>query len=288
MENYLRITLRNVNSVNGVRPIDMAYQFRDEKGSTKKKTLDDKGQVSVSDVDAKIKKMPVELNKDNAYSFEFNMGKEGLDVPAIKEFIKGHIELGTPTENMSSDYIYSFDDDVVNNQYEEDEQKMEVFSAYKVLERDQQNAIAVYFGVEPWGVEESELRNRLVGLNNGVITTSKESRADFLNNLDRIFDAKVLNFQSAVLCGVISMPHPEVYSLNSEVLGSSREAAIANIQQRPELYAVIERELKRVNKFVYTKSEKEAEVKAANKAKAVKEEALELENAGVPSPKRRG
>ena len=54
------------------------------------------------------------------------------------------------------------------------------------------------------------------------------------------------------------------------------------------MYAVIERELKRVNKFVYTKNEKEAEVKATNKAKAAKEEELELENAGVPSPKRRG
>ena len=41
------------------------------------------------------------------------------------------------------------------------------------------------------------------------------------------------------------------------------------------------------NKFVYRKNEKEAEVKGTNKAKAAKEEELELENAGVPSPRTR-
>ena len=287
-KNNLRIFLRNADGVYGTRPIDAAYHFRTEDGKMLKRVLSDTGAVNDIDVEKQVKKMPIELNKNNGYSFEVDVNRTGIKAEDIKKWAQGHPDLGLWDDNSGTDYIYSFDDDVVNGDFESDDEKFEVFQKYSVLDADQRNAIAVYFGVEPWDSNEKELRNALVGFDGGIIATDKDARQDFLSNLDVIFDNRSLNFQSAVMCGVVGETNDGVYTLNGEVLGSSRSASIGMLIQRPELFSIIERELKKNGKFIYINAESQAVKKEQVKAASKAELDAELADLGVDAPRKPG
>ena len=279
--NIMRITIRNMSNIYGKRVVDAEYAFINDDGKQVKCVLSDNGTVHTVDMDKVIKRMPIELDRNNAYTFDYDIGRESLDKKAIKKWAANHPDLGPANYTSESEYVIVFDDEVIDNTYEDDDEKYDVFSKFKVLDANQRNGISVHFGIEPWDLNERELRNRLVSFDSGIITTDKDCRNDFLNNIDTVFNPITLNFQAAVLCGVIGGSESGVYTLNGEVLGSSKEACIAVLMQRPELFSIIERELKKKAKFIYTKSEAKTISQESGKGSAAEQTNAELNALGA-------
>lgn len=279
--NLMRITIRNMSNIYGKRVIDAEYAYRDSHDKQVKCVLSDNGTVHNVDIDKPIKAMPIILESSNAYTFDFDIDKESVDKKAIKKWAENHPDLGPMGYASSSEYIVVFDDEVIDNTYEDDDEKYDVFSKFKVLNTDQRNGICVHFGIEPWDLSERELRNKLVSFETGIIILDKECRLDFLKNIDTLFNPITLNFQSAVLCGVIGGSDSGVYTLNGEILGSSKESSIAVIMQRPELFSIIERELKKKGKFIYSESQAKEISLASGKETEEKVKADELAALGA-------
>jgi hypothetical protein len=282
--NKLTIFLRNAESVSGVRVLDTAYEVDGENGSRQKRVLTDQLIVKEVGLTNSLKKLHIELNENNIWTYTVDLSKYGISdekLDDIKKWAKEHPILGKWDDEGRSMFVFRFDDDAVATKSSEDEEKVDVFYKFRTLTFDEQKSIAVYFGLAPWELDEKQIQNELVGLNGGIITSIATARREFLNSIDNMFDEVALNFKSAVLNKVIVEYQPDAYSLNGETIGSSSIAAIAMLKQRPELFSIVERELRSKNKYLTTQAKKK-EIQE-NKVKVEKQEKLDgdLEELGV-------
>jgi hypothetical protein len=151
------------------------------------------------------------------------------------------------------------------------------------LTDDQVEKIAVYHNLKPWDYTKEDLRIRLVGLNEGVITTDKYKREQFINNLESYFDVKMLNVRSAILNGVIDQ-RERVFYFRERILGTTQDEVLQNVYSDEGLYVSIISELKAQGRAIESKTELEKTVndKKAQAEKQAKDKAKkEISMAGV-------
>lgn len=286
--NKLSIFLRNPNGVEGTTILDSGYEFVNEKGEKQKRILTDKKEVKEVDVKSGgASKIDIILNSKNMHMWQMDI-TEHMDVESIKKWASNHSQLGLIDDNKSTTFVYRFDDEVVKNTHDNDEQRVEVYAKYNTLDKDQRNAVAIHFGVSFWDKSESELKNELVSLDGGIISGIKAAREEFLERIDIIMDEVSLNFKCAVLNNIITTTNDNVYMLNGEMLGASQEGAISMLKQRDELYAVIKRELTGKGKYLTTNANKKAMKQDAEKAERQGAFESDLDDLGIDKPKSRG
>ena len=248
MNNTLTIRLKKDNDA-GTHSIDAGYEVR-VNGEMRKRYLNDRLEVvEVSPKSDKGQKYDITLNSQNLWVKVIQLSGEGIDVAKIKQWAKEHPLLSKDGETSHALYSFAFNDEVVEETYEDDEEITEVRTKFGTLTDEEAQAVSVNFGYAPWGIDEKVLKNTLVGLKGGIITHNPAYRSEFLNSFDRIMDEHKLNFKSGVQCQVINLTADGVYTYNGEVLGSSEEQGILMLKQRKDLYSAISRDLTGKGKF---------------------------------------
>jgi hypothetical protein len=283
-----RVSLFLKNPIaNGTVYIDAAYDVT-VSGEKKKRVLTPKGEVVDVSPKSTVEKKDIALNSQNLWTFTIDLSLDGVNADDIRSWVKENPNISKEGSPENTFFVYRFDDESIEESFTEDEEKAEVFSKYGLLDEEQQTAVAIYFGVSPFNLGEKELKNHMVGLSNGLITNDKNHRLEFLNKLDRIFDEVSLNVRCAIQQNIINKSDNNIFTIQGEVLGSSLDAAILVVKQRDEIYAIIERELKAIGKYLTT-TVKAKQVKEEH-AKAVKQEKIEsdLEDLGIAPSKKSG
>lgn len=284
--NKLIITAKKADTITGKRIIDAAYEYYDaEKNKTMMRALLDNGDVVEVERTKEVKKALLELNRDNMYSIEIELGKTGISDEKVKRWVENHPDfedaLGIKGERRSDSlYTYTITGEVLEATFNDDDEKAEVFDKYKAMGEAEQKGIAIYFGVEPWRLEEKELRNALVGFSTGVISSDRKNRLEFLNHVDAIFDYKELNIQSGIMCGAI-INEDGVYTLEGVSLGRTKEYAVATLAERTDLYNILERKLKERGRYLAPFDNGKAKAKAKAGVKAASDK-KEMEDLGIP------
>lgn len=270
--NYLVITARNVD-VRGTLICDSAYDTT-VKGEKVKRVLTPKGEVVEVSPKSNTEKLDIKLNPENLWKHSINLSLEGVDVEGIRKWAKEHPQMDKLGIDGSSPFVYTIDDEIIEEASVSYEEKVEVYSKFNLLDSDQRKSVSVHFGLDPWELSEKELVMRLVG-QEGLVSSDEKLRREFLHNMDRIFDEVSLNMRSAVQCGIITVTKDSVYVFNGEVLGSSVESSVLMLKQREDLYSAIRRELKGKGKFLTTQDKKQEYKEQEIKEK--KQEAVEAE-----------
>ncbi len=281
--NKLIISAKHADRITGKRMIDAAYEYYDEdKNKTMLRALLDNGDVVEVDRSKEVKKALLELNRDNMYSIEIELGKTGISDEKVKRWIENHPDMEdalglTGVRRSDSLYLFTITGEALEATFNDDDEKSDVFDKYKSMNEVEHKGIAIHFGVEPWKLDERELRNALVGFSTGVISCDRTKRVEFLNHVDAMFDYKELNIQSGILCGVI-VNEDGVYTLEGVSLGKTKEYASATFAERSDLYSILERKLKERGRYLapFDNGKAKGAAKAAAKSKATKEEMSDL------------
>lgn len=283
--NRLIISAKNADKMTGKRMIDAAYEYFDtEKNRNMVRAFLDNGDIAEVERSKEVKKALLELNRDNMYSIEIPLGKKGISDEKIKRWIENHPDMEDATglsDIRKSDalYVYTITGEQLEATFNDDDQKAEAFAKYKAMNESEQKGIAIHFGIEPWKLDEMELRNALVGFSTGAISNDRNNRAEFLNHVDAIFDYKKLNVASAILCNVI-VNEAGVYTLEGISLGKTKEYAVATLNERADLYSILERKLKEKGRYLAPFDNGKAKVNA--KAEASKNASKkEMEELGI-------
>jgi len=282
--NKLSLFLKNPIA-NGTVYLDAAYEIV-VAGEKKKRVLTPKGEVVEVSPKSNIEKKDIVLNSQNLWTYTIDLSLEGANSDDVRKWVKENPSISKIGSADNTVFCYRFDDESIEESFTEDEEKADVYSKYSTLDEEQTTAVAIYFGVSPFDLSQKELKNLLVGLTNGLITNDKNYRAEFLNRLDKIFDEKSLNIRCAIQNNIINKSDGNIYTLQGDVLGSSLDACILVMKQRDDLYAIIERELKALGKYLTTAS-KRKEIKQEQE-KAVKQQKIEddMDDLGIEPPKK--
>jgi hypothetical protein len=250
------------------------------------------GQLRVHEVEQSKKivdMLDVPLNSKNGFQYFIDLDTPGIDEKKIKLFFEEH----PLTQDMSGSsqfpkqgemlYGYLVGKDKVNQDIKQQDEIINIVNVYKNLTDDQVEKIAVYHNLKPWDYTKEDLRIRLVGLNEGVITNDKYKREQFINNLESYFDVKMLNVRSAILNGVIDQ-RERVFYFRERILGTTQDEVLQNVYSDEGLYVSIISELKAQGRAIESKTELEKTVndKKAQAEKQAKDKAKkEISMAGV-------
>ena len=287
--NELIIVPADFANLSGSLFMDASYYFNNpETKDRMKRVLLDSGDVVEVDENKEVRKADVVFNSDNNYSYRINLDKKGYDVKALIRFVAEHPEMADSTGIKPlalggvRRFLYTITSESVNNDYETDKSKSEVYTSYNLLNRAEKESVAIYFGVSPFEFDDKELTNAMVGFTSGNISCDATRREEFITRRDTIFDPKVLNFKSALLANLIVRSVDNVLLYQGQVLGSSEEQAIATILKRDDLYSLICRDLKGQGKLIETAAQrKENKLVEENKIKVDKKD-KEFSNLGIP------
>jgi len=249
--NEIIISLINTAGVTGNRVVDAGYMIVVD-GKRKKRCLLDNLDVVETDEKTDVQKAEITLTQTNAFAWKINLSLPHLTekkVEKLIQWVSEHPDILDGTGKRSSVHLtgeplvqYIITSEVVDNQYSEDEQKVAVFQKFDLLEADEKEAIGVHFGFSPWGQTPKEVRNKLVGLVDGIITSSTEFRDEFLNRMEQILDNVSLNLRAAVQTGVVDNSDG-VFRFNGIFLGESFDKAYSELSLRPDLFALLRRHL---------------------------------------------
>jgi hypothetical protein len=281
--NKLIISAKNADRITGKRMIDAAYEYYDsEKNKTLMRALLDNGDIVEVERTKEVKKALLELTRDNMYSIEIELGKKGISDEKVKRWVENHPDMEdalglTGVKRSDSLYLFTITGEQLEATFNDDDEKAEVFDKYKAMSEAEHKGIAIHFGIEPWRLDDRELRNALVGFNTGAISVDRAKRTEFLNHVDAIFDYKQLNVASAILSGVI-VNEDGVYTLEGISLGKTKEYAVATFNERSDLYSILERKLKERGRYLAPFDGGKAKInsKIASKNSATKKEMADL------------
>lgn len=288
----LIISPKNPEKLMGTMRMDAAYIFIKENKRVKRALTDGGDVVLVAEM-AAVKKADIFFNSDNDYTWSIDLSTPGLDREKIIEWISEHPEVvditgkkENPNLNGPARFTFSISSEISKNSYDEDDQKAEVFAKYNLLDQNQREAVSVNFGIEPWGKDEKELRNELVGFVSGKISCDASFRNEFLNKFDKIMDPVSINLKSGIMSGVV-IDNGSAVIMDGEVLGNSFESAYALLSQRDDLLSLLERSLKAKGRvFVGASSEGKGAKNQQIKEPALVEDLNDLEPPAPIAPRR--
>jgi hypothetical protein len=255
------------------------YQYYIKKGTSrvKRALLNTLDVVEVSDKKEIDNLYSEALLDDNGYTVKIPLDIEGVDKDKLTDFFKEHPQfvnyndIGSKSVSAANaQFVYTVSDEVIKKKNESNKERSQVYNKFAVLELSQKEAIAVHFGVSPFGLDGDELDNALVDFETGIINSSADNRLEFLTRFENIFDVKMINIKSAIMHDVITLSG-DVYMLGGNVVGKNVNDIYANIQHKDDLNALIKRELIGKGAYIETQSEIKEAAESSAKEKAKKD-----------------
>lgn len=242
----LEITPRETHdiAVSAQKFVPTAYEVIDAKNERKKRVLLDNLTVVEVDRNANVQKLAIILTSSTNFTYTFDLNLPGVNHEAIKKFWQEHPGVASGIEPMEKQvgkidpqYLFFFSEDALNTDLQNDEKRVEAYQKYKGLSEDEKRKVAVYFGYQEQNYDTDELFNEMASLDNGVLVTHEDSRDEFLNNLDAMFDPMVLNLRLAINNKLL-MTDGDAYIIAGQVIGSSRSFndCLATLKVRDDLY----------------------------------------------------
>lgn len=226
-------------------------------GSTNKRVLTDSLEVVEVSKDKEVKKIFIDMHNKNNFEYSINLDRAGIDREKICKFFDEHPHTADITGRRSSEFdkpdsmfFYIISDEVLESKNDDDSEIVDTYLRFKSLSREEQDAISIYFGVAPWELDESELVNEMVGLENGILTSSRTNRDDFKKKIATLYDVHTINLKAAILTNAVKTDG-QAYIIIGQVLGNNFSEALSTLKAREDLYNAMLGEMRLMNVPVF-------------------------------------
>jgi hypothetical protein len=133
---------------------------------------------------------------------------------------------------------------------EDDSEIVETYLRFKSLNRQEQDAVSVYFGVAPWDMDEKELITTMISLEDGVLTASRDNRSDFKEHIELMYDSHTINLKAAIITNALKSDG-QAFIVSGQVLGNNFNEALATLRVREDLYNQMLNDMKYMNVPVF-------------------------------------
>jgi hypothetical protein len=285
--NVLKIYPRGVENlaVSAKRPVPASYEIINSKGDKVKRVLTDNLTVVEIPRDQSVQALQMILTSSTNWVYEFDLNRPGLDKEKLKKFWEEHpfvLDATIPDGKQplfksgagDSSFYFSSSVDELNQSLNNDKSRVEAYLKYSNLEEADQRKVAVYFGVQEQKYDNEELFELMASLDYGVVVSDGEdgygaNRAEFLENLENMFDEYRLNLKLAINNSVLFTDGNSLLVGGIAIgLESNINDCILTLKSRDDLYAILIRELRNASLQPYgdnSKLEEEAKKNVGGK-----------------------
>jgi hypothetical protein len=226
-------------------------------GSSNKRALTDSLEVVEVSKDKEVKKIFIDMHNKNNFEYSINLDRAGIDREKICKFFDEHPHTADITGRRSSEFdkpdamfYYTISDELLDSKNDDDSEIVDTYLRFKSLSREEQDAISIYFGVAPWELDVSELMNEMVGLENGILTSSRTNRDDFKKKITTLYDVHTINLKAAILTNAVKTDG-QAYIIIGQVLGNNYNEALSTLKAREDLYNAMLGEMRLMNVPVF-------------------------------------
>ena len=202
----------------------------------------------------------VEVSKDKQvknFEYSINLDRAGIDREKICNFFDEHPHTADITGRRSSEldkpdsmFFYTISDELLESKNDDDSEIVDTYLRFKSLSREEQDAISIYFGVAPWELDANELVNEMVGLEQGILTSSRTNRDDFKKKITTLYDVHTINLKAAILTNAVKTDG-QAYIIIGQVLGNNYSEALSTLKAREDLYNAMLGEMRLMNVPVF-------------------------------------
>jgi hypothetical protein len=226
-------------------------------GSTNKRVLTDSLDVVEVSKEKEVKKIFIDMHNKNNFEYSINLDRAGIDREKICKFFDEHPHTADITGRRSSEldkpdamFFYTISDELLESKNDDDSEIVDTYLRFKSLSREEQDAISIYFGVAPWELDGSELVNEMVGLEDGILTSSRINRDDFKKKITTLYDVHTINLKAAILTNAVKTDG-QAYIIIGQVLGNNYNEALSTLKAREDLYNAMLGEMRLMNVPVF-------------------------------------
>jgi hypothetical protein len=237
--------------------LSTSYDIVSDKGSQLKRVLTDSLEVLEVPRDKDVKKLYVDMIHKNNFEYTIDLDRPGLNTDLICKFFDEHPHASDITERRSSDYdkpdsmyYYILSDEIIDSRIEDDAEIVETYLRFKSLNRQEKDAVSVYFGVAPWDMDEKELLTTMISLEDGVLTASRDNRSDFKEHIELMYDSHTINLKAAVISGALKSDG-QAFIISGQVIGNNFNESLATLRVREDLYNQMLNDMKYMNVPVF-------------------------------------
>lgn len=224
-----------------------SYEFVDEKKNLKKRCLLNNLTIAEVGRTEAPELLNIDLDENNRWAYVIDMSHNGVNAEAMKKFWREHPLAANIIHDedeplLADSFTYEFTDITIKNDKRVDDEIVDCYTKFRSLTEDQREKVAIYFGVVTHDMDSEELEREMVSLDSGLLTTNAENRADFLGDINKMFDPIALNLQLAEINDVIKR-NGDSRMIGGYPIGNNVEECLFTLRKERQLYESLVREI---------------------------------------------